>query len=424
MTWKILFCSGLNQGVEVPLPEGRVVIGSDPAQADLVMVDAGIGAIQLILEVSALRVSIVHWAEDTVATQGGEPVVAGADLQAFLAQGCGPLRWMFCAQGQQFDQALPARPAAPRKSPSGRALRWLPGIVAVGCVVLALALLPLIKPWAAAPQPGDPQAQQYAVHAYLVQQQLADVVIAAPQPGVGLLLSGYVQHNDQRVALQQFLQATGAPFQLAVRAQEDIRNDVDFILPRLGYKDAHSADGNQAGWVRLVGEGVQDPTRWQQTLQTLKNDVQGLRGVEPAVEAGPTPLQKLQQLLDIAGLTSRLTVKASNSQIDVSGALDERQQDAFKEVQRQYNAAFTLPPTLNLQNTWSPKKQAAVQFPIKAVSIGRVPYVILTDNRRYPVGGLTPTGLQVVGIHSNRVVLSRQGQQFIINLRGDASDDP
>ena len=63
MAWKIRFYSGLNQGAEVSLGEGRVALGSDPLQADLVLLDEGIAAVHLVLEVDAQGVRLLEWAE-------------------------------------------------------------------------------------------------------------------------------------------------------------------------------------------------------------------------------------------------------------------------------------------------------------------------------------------------------------------------
>ncbi|MNJ15530.1 Yop protein translocation protein D [compost metagenome] len=423
MAWKIRFFSGLNQGIEAPLPDGRVVIGSDPAAADLVVVDPGIASVHLVLEVSAQQVCVVEWAEGNIATQDGETMTAGSDLQAFLVQGCGPLRWAFCAQAQHFDRPLQRLTPVTRQPTKGALPKRTLGFAALGCAVLVVVMLAFFSLGTDADRSVDTPAPALAVRSYLQQQQLTDVVIGAAQPGASVVLSGYLQSNEQRAALQRFMEASDSSFRLDVRTQEDIRKDVDSILPKLGYPGAHSVDGSKVGWVRLIDAQVQDPARWQQALQTLKSDVQGLQGVEAPAKPALTPLQKLQQLLDAAGLAGQLTIGESENWIELSGTLDDRQLDSFQAVQRQYSSAFKTPPELRLKNNADKKKPVSVQFPIKAVSIGRVPYVILSDNRRYPVGGLTPTGVRVVDIQSNQVIVSQQAQQFIINLRGDASSD-
>ena len=66
MSWKIRFYSGLNQAVDVPLDEGRVLIGTDPLLADLVLVDAGLAGVHLVLEVDAKGVRLLDWAAEQI----------------------------------------------------------------------------------------------------------------------------------------------------------------------------------------------------------------------------------------------------------------------------------------------------------------------------------------------------------------------
>ena len=124
MAWKIRFYSGLNQGAEVSLGEGRVALGSDPLQADLVLLDEGIAAVHLVLEVDAQGVRLLEWAEGCEPRQDGQAQVAGAILQALAGQTCGPLRWAFCDPQRSFPERFPeveAQTAPVRRKPSARA---------------------------------------------------------------------------------------------------------------------------------------------------------------------------------------------------------------------------------------------------------------------------------------------------------------
>ncbi|MDF9618777.1 type III secretion system inner membrane ring subunit SctD [Pseudomonas entomophila] len=421
MAWKIRFCNGLNQGVEVTLAPGRLVIGCDPAVADLVLVDLGIVGEHVVLEVSEEQVRLLEWAQDQPPTQDGEAVAAGEPLRAFAQQACGALRWMFCAQSEQFDPGLQTQVAVvslAAKTDRPGWVRWAVGLGCVGLFTLAMLLAPWLNVSPAVQLPEPVQG----IRDYLQQQGLVNVALAKSQPGGEVVLTGYLPTTRQLSELQQFLEGGGVPFRLDVRAQEDIRRDVDSILPRLGYKGV-SVDTDRVGWVRLSGADIADPARWQQIVQTLKSDVQGLQGVEDPPTPEADPLRRLQQLLGDAGLADQLNAVRKGDRFELDGALGEREQDVFKQVAVQFAAEFPALPALQLKSTSAARKKPTVQFPIRAVSIGRVPYVILTDNRRYPIEGVTPTGVRVVDIQNDRVVVSKQGQQFIINLKGDAGSD-
>ncbi|MCG8291436.1 type III secretion system inner membrane ring subunit SctD [Pseudomonas entomophila] len=427
MAWKIRFCSGLNQGVEVTLAPGRLVIGSDPSLADLVLVDPGVAAEHLVLDVDEAQVRVLEWAQAHLPTQDGEAVVVGDALQAFALQACGVLHWMFCADEQVFEQAGGKQVAVLDKAANAKRGGWWSWALGIGCVALlallvTLMLVLLLSSWGTSSTAVQQPAPTQRVEAYLRQQGMADVTIAAGQAGEELVLGGHLRTDQQLADLQRFMEGSGMPFRLAVSSQEDIRRDVDSILPRLGYKGA-SADGEQVGWVRLEGGGAVAPERWQQIVQTLQSDVQGLLGVEAQPAPAADPLQELRQWLDTAGLADQLSIARNGERIELSGALDARQQDAFKQVEDRFAAAFPAMAPLLLKSTEPARPKPTVQFPIKAVSVGRVPYVILANNQRYPIDGITPTGVRVVEIRSDRVVVSKQGQQFIINLKGDGGND-
>ena len=91
MSWKCRIYRGLNRGVEVPLPEGRLVIGADPLLADLVLVDEGMAPEHLVLMVTADGITLQMWAEGMAPTQDGLALAPGEFLcqQPFASRTAG-----------------------------------------------------------------------------------------------------------------------------------------------------------------------------------------------------------------------------------------------------------------------------------------------------------------------------------------------
>ncbi|MGL5994643.1 MAG: FHA domain-containing protein, partial [Aeromonas sobria] len=132
MSWKCRVYRGLNRGVEVPLPEGRLVIGSDPLKADLVLVDEGMAAEHLVLLISAEGITLQAWADGITPTQDGVALTAGDPLRAGTRLEAGPLLWSFCDSSrllpeQFYDSALVAALPRPRRR-AGRADLLLGGV--------------------------------------------------------------------------------------------------------------------------------------------------------------------------------------------------------------------------------------------------------------------------------------------------------
>lgn len=424
MAWKIRFYSGMNKGAEARLAEGRLIIGSDPAKADLVVVDPGIAAAHLVLMVEQTVVRMLEWAEGEPPTQGGEVVAAGSELHARVAQRCGPLLWAFCDEQVSFDDELPlCAPSAERHGrKQGLSWRWRLGLI-VCLLAMLITLGWLLSPWSVAPSLEAEDGPQLALQAFLREQRMPELESSLMQDGAGWVVSGYLQSNDQRLKLQQFLEQRVTVFRLDVRTMEDMRKDVDFILQRLGYTQLYSVDGGKLGWLRLVGEDIDDPERSRQLVLLLKTDVPGLLGVELKTKEVLTPLKRLHQLLNDSGLERTLRVDDLGERLTLHGDLDEDQQRAYLKLQRQFQGEFKNSPVLQLISQEKAPAPPKLDFMIRSVSIGRVPYVTLTDNQRYPVGGLTPSGVRILKISAQAITVSKNGQKFLINLKEDQSND-
>lgn len=106
MNWKIRFYSGLNKGVETELANGRFIIGSDPVQADLILIDAGIEAVHLILEIEEEGIRVIDWSCEETPQQNGQAINQGEMLLPCNRQDAGMLIWSYSTVKQQ----LPANP--------------------------------------------------------------------------------------------------------------------------------------------------------------------------------------------------------------------------------------------------------------------------------------------------------------------------
>ncbi|MFT0868157.1 FHA domain-containing protein [Pseudomonas sp. CAM1A] len=299
MSCKLRVYSGLNAGAEVSLAPGRVVIGADPAQADLVLVDAGIAAIHLVLMVEPGGVRLLEWGTTEPPTQAGVTVAADVELQALAIQRCGPLCWAFCTEGEVFAERLPESVSRP-----GLRAGW-----------------------------------------FMI-------------PGAGLLLL------------------------LA-------------LLTRLLIPEAE-AQGTA---------GTADPQ------------------VVPHSLPVPQARTRLAQLLREWRLEDALTLEDRGDTLVLRGALQGSQHQDFLNLQRQFRRAFGEHPLLKLVDEGRAPVPGKLDFPLRAVSLGRVPYVTLTDNRRYPVGALMPSGIRILAIDGQAITLRKGRQDYSINLKEPPVDD-
>ncbi|OWO82267.1 EscD/YscD/HrpQ family type III secretion system inner membrane ring protein [Photorhabdus luminescens] len=417
MSWKIRFYRGLNKSIEVNLAEGRLAIGSDPLQADIVLVDEDVAPVHLILEVEPDSIRLLEWAGEVAPSQNGEPLSSGATLQALARQEAGPLLWAFCDQQHAFPNQLAEPTAAPRQRPARQNRSRVAGGMLILCLVLALGLLALLghEGWQRSNMSNGLAEQE--LRRFLHDDSAYRQVSVQMMPDHGpLLLKGYVDLNQQRLALQQYLDLHSLSYRLELRTMEELRQGVDFILQKLGYAQVQSRNGKQPGWVRLTGEVTDTSQQWNDIESLLKRDVPGLLGIENQTKFTGNHLKRLDMLLAKHDLPDTLIYKDKNDRIEFTGQLDEHQTHNFYRLQQVFKQEFGSRPALVLLNNKQLTRNDELNFDVRAVSFGRVPYVVLKNNLRYPVGATTENGLRIEAIRQDAIVIIKGGQQFIVKL--------
>nr|WP_277953319.1 type III secretion system inner membrane ring subunit SctD [Pseudomonas sp. TH08] len=406
------------------MAEGRVVIGSDPLQADLVLVDEGIAPVHLVLDVDPQGVRLLEWAEGNQPLQGGQPLVGGTALQALVRQACGPLLWAFCAQERQFSEQLPIaanpqerRAKLPRAYWGGRLMLAVSVLLLVGFVGL------LGGPWSGGSGGMTGEDPLVALRSFLRDRQFQSVQVAEPQANGSITLTGYLEDNRARLALQQYLERSTLTYRLDVRSMEEIRQGVEFILQKFGYRQVRTVNADQPGWIRLTGELALEDDHWLQIDSLLKADVPGLLGVENRVRLAGSHLKRLDQMLADFGLETALAYDDKGERIEMRGQLDEAQLNQFYKLQREFRQEFGARPALELLSRNKRASTDELEFVVRSVSLGKLPYVVLGDGQKYPVDASTPQGVRVLAINADAVIVSRGKQQFIINLKGEPLSD-
>ncbi|ELI6418980.1 TPA: SctD family type III secretion system inner membrane ring subunit AscD [Aeromonas salmonicida subsp. salmonicida] len=419
MSWKCRVYRGLNRGVEVPLPEGRLVIGSDPLKADLVLVDEGMAPEHLVLLVNGEGITLQAWADGITPTQDGVALTAGEALRAETRLEAGPLLWSFCDSSRSLPEQLEALAAvvaparAPRRRPAGADV-WMGAL----CLSLVVAVVLLLGTgwWHGADENESTRSEQ-ALKRFLAAPNYRQVVLNSSDPELWQL-SGYVDENSARLALQQYLDSKGFSYRLELRTMEDLRQGAGFILQKLGYEQLQIRNGKEPGWLKLSGEIQGQDGKWSTIESLLKQEVPGLLGVENQVQIAGAYRKRLDALLKEQGLAGALRVREAGGRLELSGQLDERQLGQFQQVNQQFRREFGTHPTLELINQTRTPRQDELAFDVRSVSFGRVPYVVLADNQRYPIGGATSSGVRVLAIRPDAVVVSKGKQQYIVKLKG------
>ena len=383
------------------------------------LVDEGMAAEHLVLLVSAEGITLQAWADGITPTQDGVALTVGGPLRAGARLEAGPLLWSFCDSSRSLPEQLDAQALVvpPSRSPLRRATGadvWMGAL----CLSLVVAVILLLGTgwWYGADENESARTEQ-ALKRFLAAPNYRQVVLNNSDPELWQL-SGYVDENSARLALQQYLDSNGFSYRLELRTMEDLRQGAGFILQKLGYEQLQIRNGKEPGWIKLSGEIRGQDGKWSSIESLLKQEVPGLLGVENQVQIAGAYRKRLDALLQEQGLAGLLRTREAGDRLELSGQLDERQLALFQQVQQQFRREFGAYPALDLINQTRTPRQDELEFDVRSVSFGRVPYVILADNQRYPVGGATTSGVRVLAIRRDAVVVSKGRQQYIVKLKG------
>ncbi len=423
MSWKIRFYTGLNQGIDIPLETGPVRVGSDPLLADVVLIDEGIAAVHLTLNVSEEAVVLAGFADNIAPCQNGFPLAVGNSLEALACQQAGPLIWAFCSGQQSFPARLEQKsPVMPITAAQGRSRRM--GYLMVGLSVLLLIIILGLLSEGLWRGKGGTTAELSIdrINSFLKEQGFDQVYLDTQPDSVELVLRGWLDEIQNRLLLQRFLTQAKLPVRLDIRTQEEIKQQVDFIIQKLGYDQIISLRGAKAGWIQLTGKVREEDTQWPHLEERLKRDVPGLLGIENHVQVitAQEHIVRLEQLLVSWALKEHLSYRDRGQRIELQGQLNDAQMRRFALLQTEFNRDFSGTYTLELI---APSSKPTLTFVVRAISLGKVPYIVLSDNRKYPVGATTPEGIKIIAILGDRIVLNKNKQQYIVNIKGNEWHD-
>lgn len=410
------FYNGLSQGIEVPLFEGRVAIGSDPLLADLVVVDPGIAAVHVVLDVSAQGIRLLEWNEGCSPTESGLALTETAALQPLAAQRCGSLLWAYCGEGQAFDEQLkltgPVRPVPL----AGHGLKWTGWLTAGGSVLVLVIIIGLLsESWFVSSKGQALDSRISSLRTFLKGQHLLHVEVGDTGVDGKVPIRGYVENNRERLTLQHYLEHSSLAVHWEVFSLEDIRQDADFILNKLGFEGWTSSNAERPGWLRISGASALDEADRQHVEHVLKADLPGFLGVEVAEPARQTPREKLEQLLRDHSLAAALAYSQEGAHIELSGELDAHQYARFVELNREFKVAFGDNPELRLINKTATARGKKTNLVIRYVSLGAVPYIVLENSQKYPVGALIPGVGRLLEITKETICIGVGTQRLTID---------
>ncbi|MGR2884433.1 type III secretion system inner membrane ring subunit SctD [Vibrio vulnificus] len=428
--WKIRILSGVHSGVEVTLPNDSLVLGSDDFTADLVLTDSGIKASHLVLVCDGETVLLCDCEEVSINNESVTVDAGGIELARNALVSVGRLTFAvgYLEDDLVIDVASDAsdKQAAPvSHNPSSGWKRTL--LIGLMCSLIPSVIFAGV--WYSQIHASDKDAITAAEPIVLVRNilselKLDDVRVEWNASARQAVLEGYVEDRTQKLQLLGRIDALGINYKSDLRTMEEIRRGVRFILRNLGYHQVKVENGDETGTLLLTGY-IDDASRWSQVEQILERDVPGLVAWKVELQRAGAYMDTLKELLEKAELLKKVQLVTSGDRIEVRGELDDIETTRFYGVTRDFREQYGEKPYLVLKSIPKVSKGTNIDFPVRSVNFGRVPYVILTDNVRYMVGARTPQGYRISSVTPAGIELVKGGRVITIDLgyEGENTND-
>ncbi|HHF0551206.1 TPA: type III secretion system inner membrane ring subunit SctD [Vibrio antiquarius] len=428
--WKIRILSGVHSGVEVTLPEGALVLGSDDFIADLVLSDAGVEANHFTLVCQQDSVILRGCKEANINGENISVEDDGIELSRHAVVSVGVVKF---ALGYAEDALIVSNvsdESSEQDTPVVAVQRssWKKTtLIALLCSFVPSVIFAGM--WYSQANGNNNETVTEAEPIVLVRNilgelKLSDVRVEWNAAARQAVLEGYVEDRTQKLDLLGRIDVLGINYKSDLRTMEEIRRGVRFILRNLGYHQVKVENGDETGTLLLTGY-IDDASRWNQVEQILERDVPGLVAWKVELQRAGAYMDTLKALLTDAELLKKVQLVASGDRIEVRGELDDIETTRFYGVTRDFREQYGEKPYLVLKSIPKVSKGTNIDFPFRSVNFGQVPYVILTDNVRYMVGARTPQGYRISSVTPAGIELVKGGRVITIELgyEGETNND-
>ena len=298
--------------------------------------------------------------------------------------------------------------------------KWLIGIPAgiFACFLLLILLL------SGGPDDEPPQ-MSHLDQAKKIRNLLSQKNVKLKElPDQSILISGYTLTMSDKQTIQRELREKNIPFSSQLVVMSELRANADALLKNQGHKSLSLELDNSPGSLVMTGYA---PTseELQKIIAALKQEVHGLVSIVDQVENQAGRLNTLKSMLREKGLSPRIHLIQKPNQITLEGhLLDDEQVYNLNDVVTRFRKRYGNQPQLRLATKTAGAPARVINTPlgpslkIRAVSMGRVPFVTMADGAKYLVGAKLANGYIIEDINLEYLLLSKGTDRIKYRLGG------
>jgi type III secretion system YscD/HrpQ family protein len=425
--------TGINAGASVRLKTGRVVIGRSMS-SDIILHDENIADLHVQLLVTPAGITLQPLVIP-VFVEGQEVAIDGVELHPGQIVRLGQVEFMVTdarkdpvkssATYQPGSVATDQKKRDPDQDPSdvrnvtatalhnpSEGKKTWRGKVYLG---IGLGLLLLANALFFAPQFG--RLMEKAGFADSAEKRAGALLESLGQQDFKLLkepdgtvsLRGYTQTTAQRNVLMNKVQQAGIRANLHIWSNEDMADSSGIIARSLGEQGIKMSAGETGG--QVVAEGfVSKSSAWDHIKGVILSDVGGVQSIDDGkLQSIDRYLTAFVQSIGKKGLSSRIDVVNDGKQVIVKGELTQQEIETLKVLRKDFIDTYGVGPAIVLQVT---DVRDRIKLAIRSVSVGKVPFLVSKDGKKYMEGSALGEKYFVKSIQPDHVVLTNNGVEI------------
>lgn len=226
------------------------------------------------------------------------------------------------------------------------------------------------------------------------------------QPDGSLKLYGYVDSIAQRNELLKEIQQAGLKANASIWSQEELVENASMICNTLGEAGVRVKSLDHGN---LLADGfVSSDEAWARVKANIMNDITGIRAVN---DQNIQTLERFQaafaQFIGKNGLSSRVTLSSEPNEVIVKGELTKQEITQLKTLREEFIKSYDgVTPDIVLKVG---DVKDRIKLSIRSVSIGKVPFIVSKDGKKYQEGANLGENYFIKAINSDYIMLTNNG---------------
>ncbi|MDD5394819.1 MAG: type III secretion system inner membrane ring subunit SctD [Thiothrix sp.] len=424
--------SGINAGASVRLKIGSVVIGRS-MNSDIILHDEAIADQHVRLQITQSGITLQPLARP-VFVEEVDVAPEGIGLQPYQTVRLGNVEFMVVdAQGggakvsAASSPAVTSRPhqadgqvaslggkadviAEPDKKPTPKK-SWGSGTyAAIGLALLLLGNLIFFAPQLSGllERSGMVDSAEKRASALLESLGRQDFKLQKEADG-SVSLRGYSRTTVERNTLMQQIHDAGIQANVHIWSQEEMADSAATIARSLGELGIKMGSEGVDG--KLVAQGfVSQSGVWDRVKAVILSDVGGVRAIDDAkLQSMDGYMASFVQFVEKNGLSGRLKITTDGKKVIVKGELTQQEVEKVGSLRKEFIDTYGVGPAIALDVT---DVRARIKLAIRSVSVGKAPFMVSKDGKKYMEGSAIGDNYFVKSIAPDHVVLINNGMEI------------